>query len=51
MMRAFVLLPALAGVLLFAGCRREKEPVPVEERPGEPSVVDLQKQLEEALKR
>ena len=52
MMRALILLPVLAGLLLFAGCKK-KTPPPEAEAGGsaDPSVAELQRQLEEALKK
>ena len=50
-MRVLVFLPVLAGLLLFAGCKK-KQPSEAEGAvSGEPSVSELQRQLEEALKR
>jgi len=47
-----LIFPALVGVLLFAGCKK-KTPSPEAEdvTSGEISVTEMQRQLEEALKR
>jgi len=43
---------ALAGLLLFAGCKKKEQTSAASDgKSGEPSVAELQRQLEEALKR
>ena len=49
-MRALI-FPALVGLLLFAGCKKAKPPEAADVKSPEPNVVELQQQLEEALKR
>jgi len=51
MMRALI-FPVLAGLLLCAGCKRKANPSEAEgASSGEVGIVELQRQLEEALKR
>jgi len=50
-MRVWV-LPVLVGLLLFAGCKKKsKSPEAEDGNSAEASVAELQRQLEEALKR
>ena len=51
-MRVLIFLPVVAGLLLFAGCKKKANPSEAENaKSGEVSVTELQRQLEEALKR
>jgi len=47
-----LIFPALIGVLLFAGCKKKTPPsAAADAASGEVSVSELQRQLEEALKK